>query len=115
VSYSSRIPKFVAELPTTLDAALVEGAHLIADDAEERLRPHHLSGELERELHVDDTHREGIYVLAGDPSDPAFAFYGHMLEFGTSHAPPYPFMVPAFEANRDAVVSLATAAVRGLL
>jgi HK97 gp10 family phage protein len=115
MTYTSRIPQIAAALPSVIDAALRQGAELIADDAETRLAPHKLSGELEREIHVDDKQRDGIYVVAGDPSDPSFAFYGHMLEFGTSHSAPRPFLVPAFEANRDNVVSLATAAVKGLL
>jgi HK97 gp10 family phage protein len=44
----------------------------------------------------------------------AGAFYSAFEEFGTSDTPPHPFMVPAAEANRDAVVSLAVAALRGL-
>jgi hypothetical protein len=45
-----------------------------------------------------------VYVLAGDPKDPSFAFYGHMIEFGTSHSPPYPFLVPALEDEHELIV-----------
>ena len=115
MSYESKIPKFLAELAPAIDAALVKGAHLIADDAQQRLHPHRLTGELEREVHVDDRKRRGVWVLAGDPKDPFFAFYGTFLEFGTRHAPAYPFMIPAFESKRDEVTGLVDAAVRGIL
>lgn len=113
--YTSRLPRIAAELAPVVDAALRHGADLIANDAEVRLQPHKLSGELEREVHVDDRKRAGIYVMAGDPKDPSFAFYGSMLEFGTSHAAAHPFLVPALEAHRGDVISLAAAAIQGLL
>ena len=75
-------------------------------------RPHRRTGELEQQVHVDDQKREGVYVVAGDPSDP-IAFWGHMLEHGTSHSPPYPFLVPALEENEEAIKG-AVAAVRSV-
>ena len=109
--YTSRIPKVAASLAPKIDVALVEGARMVAEDAKRRLAPHRLSGELEREVHVDERQRDGIYVIAGDPSDPSFAFYGHMVEYGTSRSAPHPFLVPALEENHAAIVSLAKAAL----
>jgi HK97 gp10 family phage protein len=107
----SRLGEIAAELPSRVDAAIVHGAHLVAEDAERRLAPHRLTGELEEQVHVDERQREGVYVIAGDPADPSFAFWGHMLEHGTSHSPPYPFLVPALEANQSEVENLVKAAL----
>ena len=110
----SRLGAIAAELPARVDAALVQGANLVAEDAERRLAPHRHSGELEEQVHVDDQKRAGVYVTAGDPKDPSFAFWGHMLEHGTSHSPPYPFLVPALEANQSEVENLVHVALRSL-
>jgi HK97 gp10 family phage protein len=98
----SRIPKIVGEMAVAVDAVVVAGAQRVADNAAMRVRRR--EGELARQTHVDDRKREGVYVLAGDPKDPSFAFYGHMIEFGTSHSPPYPFLVPALEDEHELIV-----------
>lgn len=108
----SRIPKITGELAVAVDAAIVAGAHRVAATAEQRLGSHRVSGELEQQVHVLDRKREGVYVVAGDRSDPSFAFYAHMLEFGTTHSPPYPFLVPSLEAHHEDIVASVTAAVR---
>lgn len=110
----SRIPQIVTDLKVLVDEAVVEGAHWVRDSAEERLRVHRRTQELENQLHVDDRKREGVYVVAGDPKDPSFAFYGHMLEHGTTNAPPYPFLVPSLEEHREGIVALARWKLRGL-
>lgn len=33
-------------------------------------------------------------------------FYGRFLEFGTSHQPAYPFMLPAWEENKDQLAEI---------
>lgn len=98
----SRLPEIAATLPGRVDAALKAGADLVAEDAIVRVHPHRLGGELEDAIHVDDRQREGIYVIAGDDT----AFYGHLVEHGTSHSAPYPFLVPALEANQDRIEHL---------
>lgn len=110
----TRLPEIAATLDSRVDAALKAGAEAVAKDAETRLEPHRFSGELESQVHVDDKQREGIYVMAGDPADPSFAFWGHMLEHGTSHSAPHPFLVPALESNRSGVEDLVRIAVRAL-
>jgi HK97 gp10 family phage protein len=96
----NRIPQIIATLEPKLDAALGVGREMIANDA--RARAHVDSGEMRDSIMVD-----GDYIVAG-------AFYSAFEEFGTSDSPPHPFMVPAAEANRDNVVSLAVAALRTL-
>jgi HK97 gp10 family phage protein len=38
-------------------------------------------------------------------------FYAAMVEFGTSHAPPHPYMTPAYEAKKDEARAAAIAAI----
>jgi HK97 gp10 family phage protein len=99
----NRFPQIIATLDPRLEEALDLGRQAIASDA--RSRVHVDSGDLRDSIHVDDE-----YIVAGDGD----VFYGHYEEFGTVHSPAHPFMVPAAEANRDTVVALAAAALRGL-
>lgn len=93
----SRIPEIIAELPVSVDAAIKEGAEAIAEDAQERVPVD--SGALREAIHVEKI--EGGYsVVAGDDN----AFYGHIVEHGGVRTPPRPFLIPAFEANVDALV-----------
>jgi HK97 gp10 family phage protein len=114
MALKSRIPQITIEIRVLVDEAIVQGAHQVAEDAAIRLRPHRRSGELEDQIHVDERQREGVYVIAGDSRDPSFAFYGHMVEHGTSHSPPHPFLVPALEENRDPIVNDARRRLRAL-
>jgi HK97 gp10 family phage protein len=108
----SSLPEIARKIVSETDAAIVAGAEVVKQEADRRLEPHRLTGELERQTHVDDRKRAGVYVMAGDPKDPSFAFWGPFLEFGTRHAPAYPFLVPALEEKRDEVVTLVAEAVR---
>lgn len=110
----SRLPAIIGSLAVVVDDAVIKGAHLVQADAERRLAPHRRTGELEQQVHVDDQKREGVYVVAGEPTDPSFAFWGHMLEHGTSHSPPYPFLVPALEENEERIKGMVIAAVRSV-
>ena len=101
----SRIPAIAAELHGLVEAALVPGAKMVATAA--KLRAPVESGDLREAIHVD-VQPEGVYVVAGDNK----VFYGHLVEWGTSHSAPEPFLVPALEANRKAVVKLAKEALK---
>jgi HK97 gp10 family phage protein len=109
--YTSRIPQIASELAVAVDTALLAGAEKVRADAETRLEPHRLSGALEDQIVVDDRKRAGIYVRAGDPKDPSFAFWGMLLEHGTEHSAPYPFLVPALEENREHITGEVKAAI----
>jgi HK97 gp10 family phage protein len=99
----NRFPQIIAELNPKVEAALDVGRHAIALDAQSRV--HVDSGDLRNAIHVDDK-----YVVAGDSN----VFYGAFEEFGTSHSPAHPFLVPAAEAKREEVAALVTAALRSL-
>ena len=108
----SNLPRVTARIVSAADAAIVAGAEMVKEEADVRLESHRLSGELERQTHVDARKREGVYVMAGDPKDLDFAFWGGFLEFGQGHGPAYPFLVPALEAKSEAVVKLVARAMR---
>lgn len=103
MSYRSRIPMIAAEMHVRVDEAIEVGTEKIARTARSRVPVE--TGNLKDAIHTDDG-----YVIAGDTD----AFYGHMVEHGTTHTPPRPFLIPALEENRAEVVALVTAALRGL-
>jgi HK97 gp10 family phage protein len=102
---TSRLPQIVAELPVAVRAALVASAQKIAQDAKDRVPVK--SGRLRDGIHVE-IGEEGVLVVAGDRD----VFYGHMVEHGTTHSPPHPFLVPALEQNRGETVAAIDAAIR---
>lgn len=107
MTLKSRLPQIIAELETDqLKDGLVGGAGIIAAAAQDRVPVE--SGELRDAIHVDDD--DGVYVVAGDTD----AFYGHMVEHGTTRTPPRPFLVPAAEANLDAVADAVSSVLRDL-
>lgn len=103
---TTRIPEIVAELPVKLDEVAEAGANLIEATAKDKVDVD--TGRLRDAIHVEKV-EEGTYaVVAGDRE----AFYGHMLEHGTSHSAPHPFLIPALEEDRPEVFALAAAAIR---
>jgi HK97 gp10 family phage protein len=103
----NRIPQIVATLEPKLRTALRLGAEGIARDAQGRV--HVDSGDLRNSIHVEEGDG-GFYVVGGDDD----VFYGIFEEFGTTHSPAHPFLVPALEAGRDNVVGLVAGALRSL-
>jgi len=96
---TSRLPGIAAELQPRVSKAVKEGAEVIADAA--RLKVHTKSGELQNAIHVEHKGPAEYAVVAGNTE----AFYGHMLENGTEHSPPYPFLMPAAEENQHEVAA----------
>lgn len=103
----SRIPQIAASIQPRVEAAMRSGAEAIAESAKARVPV--LSGELRDAIHVD-AQDEGYYVVAGDDD----AFYGHMIEFGTSRFPAEPFLIPAAEEQREPLENAVSAALRRL-
>lgn len=106
----SRIPQIVAELSVKSDLIVSASARRIAEGARERVRIGPSDPHLYDAIHVDDDGTGEASVVAGDDD----TFYGHMLEFGTSHAAPYPFLIPAAEAERDFLNMVYITMLRGL-
>jgi len=114
----SRIPQIAIELDLRVEEALEQGAEDVAEAARARVHPHRLTGRLEDAIHVQEE-QEGFYVVAGGDAEledyrVRDVFWGHMLEHGTSHSAPHPFLVPALEENRGEVVARVTAVLKGL-
>jgi len=107
VSYTSRIPRIIAELDPRVELVAREAAELIEKGAKERVPVQ--TGKLRDSIHVerDDA---GWMVLAGDNE----VFYGHIVEHGGNRTAPRPFMVPALEQARPAVQKLIDRGLRNL-
>lgn len=106
----SRIPLIAAELHARLDPAVRAAAEVVATGARARVPVGAPEVHLRDAIHVERNDTATYSVLAGDEN----VFYGHMVEFGTSHSAPRPFMVPAAEDGRAELAALARAALRGL-
>jgi HK97 gp10 family phage protein len=103
----SRLPLIAAELNPLVDAAVKTGAEGIASGARARVEVGAPDVHIRDAIHVE---REGLMryaVVAGDDD----AWYGHLLEHGTVHSAPKPFLIPATEDGRDEAVSLVRAAL----
>lgn len=106
----SRLPAIIAELRPKVSKAVKVGAELIAEEARTRVPVGPPDKHLKDHIHVEREGPAAYYVVAGDDD----VFYGHMVEHGTAHSGPHPFLVPSVEASRDEVVAAVTVALRGL-
>lgn len=104
---NSRIPLIAAELDAKTEAAVIEVAERIAADAKSRVPV--ATGALRDAIHVD-TSGDGVRVVAGDST----AFYGHIVENGSTKTPARPFLVPALEAVRPVLELLVGEKLRSL-
>jgi HK97 gp10 family phage protein len=108
---TSRIPQVVAELAVRADSAARAGAELVERGGKARAPDAPPIGEgLVEAIHVERQGPARYMVVAGDDD----VFYGHMVEHGTTHSAPHPFMVPAAEEARDPVRNLFVASLRNL-
>lgn len=107
----NRFPQIIAGLTPKVDAALGVGAQVIAVDAAQRVPVGDPKVHLKDRIRAERLGRCEWAVIAGDEND---VFYGHMVEHGTTHSAPHPFLVPAAEANGTRVLGLVTGALRRL-
>jgi hypothetical protein len=89
----SRIPQIITAAEARVAAANLATAERIADGA--RGLVSRVSDDLHDAIHTEPD-QDGVAVVAGDDQ----IFYGHLVEFGSVHAAPHPFLVPAAEAER---------------
>lgn len=106
----SRFPTIIAELRPKVSAAVKASAEQIAETARENVPVGEPDVHLKDHIHVENTGAAEYAVVAGDSE----VFYGHMVEFGTSHSAPKPFLLPATEEGKPVAISLVEAALRGL-
>ena len=106
----SRLPAIAAELRPKVSAAVKKGAQLVAEEARERVPIGPPDVHIKDDIRVARQGPAEYAVLAGDEN----TWYGHMVEFGTSHSAPRPFLVPALEEHRGAAVNFVRVALRTL-
>lgn len=107
-SLQSRLPQIAEALRPRVSAAVKAGAELVAQEARQRVPVQ--TGTLRDAIRAERTDAAQYTVIAGDKD----AFYGHLVEFGTSRTAPRPFLTPAVEAKRDEVKNLVGEALKGL-
>jgi HK97 gp10 family phage protein len=108
VPLNSRLPQIAAMLRPKLEAIVEDTAERVVEDARNRAPVR--SGDLRRAIHVEQKDDLTAHVVAGDKD----VFYGHMVEYGTSHSAPHPFLIPALEANREDAIRRARRALGGI-
>lgn len=107
----SRFPEIIAEMRPRVGAAVKQAAEVIAEDAATKVPdPSPVAQGLIAAIRVERQAAAEYAVVAGDSE----TFYGHMVEFGTSHSAARPFLIPALEENEQNAEALVTAALRGL-
>lgn len=102
----SRLPQITAEMHGRVTAAVRAGAKAVESEARSRVPV--ASGDLRDAIHVEQD-GDDVKVIAGDHR----VFYGHLVEFGTSRTPARPFLIPALESRREAIVDLVDKALKG--
>ncbi len=103
---TSRIPEITAEVAVKLDEVAEAGAKLIEASAKDNVEVD--SGLLRDRIHVEKEGTGKYAVVAGDRE----AFYGHLLEDGTTHSAPHPFLIPALEEDKPEILALGAAALK---
>lgn len=106
MAYTTRIPDILNRLPAHLDAAVRAGVEAIANDAKTRAPVD--TGRLRDSIHVERRGPSEYTVLVD-------AFYGQLVEFGSTSTGARPYLIPAIEANRERVIGEVRAEIRRLI
>jgi HK97 gp10 family phage protein len=113
VTLASRLPQIAASLRPRVSAAVKASAELIAADARTRVElgppPEHIRDNINVVRH-----EAAGYLVVVDVADPKGVPYPLAVEFGSVNMPPYPFLLPAVEANAGNAERLVAASLRGL-
>lgn len=110
VSLKSKFPDIAKELRPKVSRAVKQGAEDVALAAKARVPID--EGDLKRAIHVERQGAAEYTVVAGSRDEDVF--YGHLVEFGTTHSHAQPFLVPALEATQPVVVGRVAEALREL-
>lgn len=112
----SRFPEIIAAMDLRVEEALAMGADAVVKLSKDRC-PVGATGNLKDSIHAEAIPSNASYsswqVVAGNSE----AFYGHMVENGTSGQtahPPHPFLVPSFEELRPTIVQMIEHMLLGL-
>lgn len=113
VTLKSRLPAIAAELRPRASRAVKAGAEAVAEDARGRVEvgppPEHIKDHIEV-----GRHEAAGYYVAATATDEKGVPYAHMHEFGTKYHAPYPFLIPALEAQADHIEHLVAASLQKL-
>lgn len=113
VTLSSRLPAIAASLRPRVSAAIKETAEIVADDARTRVELGPPPTHIKENINVRRKEAAG-YLVEVDVADPKGFPYGFAVEFGSVHAPAYPFLIPALEAHAETAERLIAASLRRL-
>jgi HK97 gp10 family phage protein len=103
--------KVLEQLPDKLQDravknAMAAGARVIRDEAKRLVPvgpgPHHLRDDIVVARKVKKTRTRKGSVVVGIRNEGRF--YAHLVEFGTSHSAPHPFMRPALDNAQSAAI-----------
>lgn len=98
VTLRSRFPEIIGSLPRRISADLKAGAERIEQTASTNINSQ--TGTLDMSGEVKGGAGEyRVEFGAGD------AYYARWIEFGRKNAPPFPFLLPAAEAEMPEIVS----------
>jgi HK97 gp10 family phage protein len=107
--YESRFPFVEAALGIRCHAAAGETAQMILEDAKNNLSDAgehpYATGYLADSLELAELTDVGDWAVTTDVE------YAPYVEFGSSHAPPHPYILPAVEAHRGDFINKEMAAV----
>ncbi len=117
VDLHSRLPEIRRELDPKVAKAVGAGARLIRDAA--KVKAPVRTGALKNSIHVTRRGMRAQVIAGGKKGTKAGGetgvYYGHIVERGSATgSPAQPFMIPAFEANKDRVNDLIAASLRTL-
>lgn len=106
---SYRVQRY-AELVSHLPASVDQACKIVQEEAKANVsqaggkHPQIQTGRLKNNIKINIFRKgptiRGYVGLTGD------FFYGRMLEFGTNHIPPYPWLFPALKAKQNEVMKL---------
>lgn len=99
MALKSRIPAIIADLDPKMREGVEALAERIVEGAQERVPVD--TGTLRDAIHVE-TDDATIRVVAGNDD----AFYGHIVEHGGVRTPARPFLIPAYEAERQKLTDI---------
>ena len=83
------------DVDSTKKEALLEGAKVLQDESQKLARRR--TGNLIAHIEISDVTNDEVFVYVDNQGK---AYYGHMLENGTSKMAARPFMGPAFNRSR---------------
>lgn len=104
VSLKSRLPEISRSLQLRVGQDIKGGAERIMEGA--KSRNNDVTGETDASMSVSGGGAQ-YEVNVG-------AYYAKWVEFGRKNAPPYPFLVPAAEAEADSIVADVSATLKSL-